>query len=199
MQVTRALVLNTILVVAIVLAAIGGVVIVLRDTGRDGAIEIELPEPTVIAPSATAPTVTIKVYVSGEVNQPGVYELADEARADEALRVAGGPTSNADLNRVNLAKRLADEEQLHIPGRGEPQSDASPAAPGDSPGSQIIDLNTATAEQLQTLPNIGPTRAQAIIGFRNSNGPFEEVEDLRQIGGIGSATLESIRDLVEVR
>ena len=116
------LVLNILLVAGIVATAAGGAVLVFRDAGTQDGVTIALDEPE-SAPASGAqaertPT-TIKVYVSGEARRPGVYELPSDARADDALQAAGGPTSDAALELVNLAKKAADEEQIHIPGQSD--------------------------------------------------------------------------------
>ena len=187
--------LNVLLAAAIIATAAGGIVLMFRSADRSDGVVVTMPTPTT-APDAAGST--IKVYVSGQANLPGVYELPSDSRADDALRAAGGPTSQADLDSVNLAKRLSDEEQVHIPGRDEDGSAAS-KGPGAASTPGMVLLNTATAEELETLPNIGPSRAKAIIEYREENGPFARVDDLTSVSGIGTGILESIRDLIEVR
>ena len=189
--------LNVLLAAAIIATAAGGIVLMFRSADRSEGVVVTIPTP-VAAPDVTVADSTIKVYVSGQANLPGVYELPAGSRADEALQAAGGPTSQADLDSVNLAKRLSDEEQVHIPGRDEDVSAAS-KGPGAASTPGMVLLNTATAEDLETLPNIGPSRAKAIIEYREENGPFARVDDLTSVSGIGTGILESIRDLVEVR
>ena len=187
--------LNILLAVAIIATAAGGIVLMFRSADRSDGVVVTMPTPTT-PPNAAGST--IKVYVSGQANLPGVYELAAGSRADDALRAAGGPTSQADLDSVNLAKRLSDEDQIHIPGRGEGRS-AVPTQSNASSSTGKVLLNTATAQELETLPNIGPSRAKAIIEYREKNGPFARVDDLTNVSGIGTGILESLRDLVEVR
>ena len=189
--------LNILLAAAIIATAAGGIVLMFRSADRFDGVVVTMPTPTT-APDVAAAGSTIKVYVSGQANLPGVYELPADSRVDDALRAAGGPTSQADLDSVNLAKRLSDEDQIHIPSRDEGRS----AVPTQSNASSLSDkvlLNTASAEELETLPNIGPSRAKAIIEYREKNGPFARVDDLTNVSGIGTGILESIRDLVEVR
>ena len=202
--------LNILLVVSIVAALAGGAALMFRDGGSQDGVTITLDEPaasTVGARTEQMAPATIKVYVSGEARRPGVYELPSDARADDALQAAGGPTSNAALELVNLAKKVADEEQLHIPGQsdrgdsgavanGIPSASAGNAGLG---GSGKLDINTATAEEFTSLPNIGPSRAAAIVDYREREGPFGSVDDLQNVGGIGEKITDSIRDLVEVR
>lgn len=204
------LALNILLVVGIVATIAGGAVLLFRDLGSADGITIALDEPVAAAtPSmyAEVPT-TIKVYVSGAARRPGVYELSADARLDDALQAAGGPTSDAALEMINLAKRLADEDHIHIPGQVDTgarrvQDEASlPTAPAglseqDGPGR--LNINTATVEELTSLPNIGPSRAAAIVDYREREGPFSSVDDLMNVGGIGEKITDSIRDLVAVR
>ena len=189
--------LNILLAAAIIATAAGGIVLMFRSADRSDGVVVTMPTPTT-APDVAAAGSTIKVYVSGQANLPGVYELPADSRVDDALRAAGGPTSQADLDSVNLAKKLSDEVQIHIPSRDEGRSAASTGSKGSSPPGKVL-LNTATGEDLETLPNIGPSRAKAIIEYREKNGPFARVDDLTNVSGIGTGILESIRDLVEVR
>ena len=201
------LVLNILLVVGIVATVVGGVVLLFRDSGSSGAVTITLDESeterTFTEITANIPA-TIKVYVSGEARYPGVYELPTDARADDALQAAGGPTSNAALELVNLAKKVSDEEQLHIPGqsdRGDFREGIPPSSAGNAGASSAgkLNINTATVEEFTSLPNIGPSRAAAIVDYREREGPFVSVDDLQNVGGIGEKITNSIRDLVEVR
>ena len=187
--------LNILLAAAIIATAAGGIVLMFRSADRSDGVVVTMPTPTTAPDAARS---TIKVYVSGQANLPGVYELQADSRVDDALRAAGGPTSQADLDSVNLAKRLSDEDQIHIPSRGEGRSAVPTQSNASSPSGKVL-LNTATAEELETLPNIGPSRAKAIIEHREKNGPFARVDDLTNVSGIGTGILESIRDLVEVR
>ena len=202
--------LNILLVVGIVATVAGGAVLMFRDSGSSEGITITLDEPALaVTPAmyAEVPT-TIKVYVSGEARHPGVYELPADARSDDALQAAGGPTSDAALETINLAKRLSDEDHIHIPGQADTevmqiQDEASlPTASAGLPGqggSRRLNINTATAEELTSLPNIGPSRAAAIVDYREREGPFDSVDDLTNGGGIGEKITDSIRDLVAVR
>ena len=201
--------LNILLAAGIVATVIGGAALMFRDGGSQDGVTITLDEPE-SAPGVgarTEQTTTIKVYVSGEARWPGVYELPSDARADDALQAAGGPTSDAALELVNLAKKVADEEQLHIPGQsdrgdfGAVPNGIPPTSAGNAgiSGSGKLNINTATLEEFTSLPNIGPSRAAAIVDYREREGPFGSVDDLQNVGGIGEKITDSIRDLVEVR
>ncbi|MDO5750594.1 MAG: helix-hairpin-helix domain-containing protein [Rothia sp. (in: high G+C Gram-positive bacteria)] len=179
------------------------------------------------ASASASKTASIRVHVAGAVQAPGVYSLPADARAQDALIAAGGAREEADLNRVNLAAPLSDGMQLYIPAQGEAipatqtgaqngsaqggaqgptsQKGAQSQAKGGS-GSQgssgiqngKVNLNTATLEELQTLPKVGPALAQRIIDWRTEHGGFSSVEELDSVPGIGPATMNLLRPLVTV-
>ncbi|MDN5899856.1 MAG: ComEA family DNA-binding protein [Brachybacterium sp.] len=166
----------------------------------DAAAAGSTPGPT-SNPSETAATgpSEIVVHVSGAVAAPGVVQLSGDARVDDALRAAGGATDDADLSVVNLARPLADGEQIHVPVPGEAPRDR-PAAEPDSvggleepSGGALIDLNSAGPAELEELPGVGPAIAQRILEHREKNGPFHAVDGLLEVSGIGPSTLEEIR------
>ena len=159
----------------------------------------------------------VAVHVVGAVQQPGVYHLAAGSRGDDAVRLAGGATSQADLKRVNLAAMLVDGQQLWIPRIGEriPQNTLPNTLPIMSPNAvsgagappnavpsngvpALVDINQATVADLDRLPGIGPSTARAIVDHRTRNGPFASVDDLLAVRGIGPAKLAELRALVRV-
>jgi competence protein ComEA len=150
----------------------------------------------VSAPAARRAT----VHVVGAVHDPGVYRLADGARVQDAIARAGGATARADLQAINLAAKVADGQQVVVPRRGTAPAAASPGAPAAAAGaaSAPVNLNSATAEQLDTLDGVGPSTAQKILDFRTAHGGFSSVDDLAQIPGIGPKKLESLRQQVTV-
>jgi competence protein ComEA len=152
-------------------------------------------EPIKLLPAPTqAP---IMVYVSGEVNDPGLYTLPFNSRIDDAIKAAGGFTTLADTSGLNLAKFAEDGEQIDIPGLSLP--DAIVMSPElRQPISNQVDINLATLEQLDALPEIGPITAQNIIDYRNANGPFGRIEDILDVPGIGPKTFDQIKDLITV-
>ncbi len=157
---------------------------------------IEIIEPT---PDPASTPGEIGVHVVGAVVNPGVYFLRQGSRVEDALEAAGGPTEEADLVRVNLAKRVYDEEQIYVPRLGEENPPLSP--PSTSSGGQVggkININTATAAELDTLPGIGPVLAQRIIDYRKANGPFAAIEDIKNVQGIGEGIFEEIKELIFV-
>jgi competence protein ComEA len=141
-----------------------------------------------------APAAEIQVYVAGAVVRPGVYYLRDGDRWIDALEAAGGPTVDADLESVNLARRLRDEDQVLVPRLGETAVLGATYAPSD----ERIDINSAPAALLETLPGIGPTRAGNIVESRQQNGPFERPEELVERGLIPQSVFEQILDLIVV-
>jgi competence protein ComEA len=157
------------------------------------------PSPSAVA-SSTAPPALV-VHVTGAVRRPGLVQLPAPARVADALDAAGGPTRNAELTSVNLARPLVDGEQLLVLVKGQDPPVALPSdprGPGTSPVHAPIDLNTATLEQLDTLPGVGPVLAQRIVDWRNEHGRFGSTEELREVSGIGAATFADLAPLVRV-
>lgn len=151
------------------------------------------------APSRPAKAVAAKLLVidvAGAVRRPGLYRLREGSRIDDAIAAAGGPTAKAQLDAVNRAAPIADGEQVVVPGRGVTGAPAaSPPAAGSSP-SAPLDLNTATAEQLDSLPGIGPVTAQKILDYRQAHGAFHSVAELEGVPGIGPGRLSQLKGLV---
>jgi competence protein ComEA len=169
------------------------------------------PPPVVDANFASPPLTsgaapgTILVHVDGAVKRPGLYSLPEGARVADAVEAAGGPRLPADLRAVNLAEALVDGQKLEIPKKGAEAVPAAPALPttpvpsSTAPGSvTMVDLNTADAVALETLPEVGPVTAAAIIEYREQSGGFSSVDELLDVSGIGPATLEAMRPFVTV-
>ena len=128
------------------------------------------------------------------VRAPEVYQLPAAARMKDLVLAAGGLAPDADLDRINLAEPLKDGAHVHIPRQGESAPDSSA---GDAPAqNELIDLNTATAADLDGLPGIGQALAQRIVDYRSANGPFKSVDDLQSVKGIGAALLAKIAPLI---
>jgi competence protein ComEA len=155
--------------------------------------------PAAVAPlvrvpsSAQAQRPLLVVHVVGAVRRAGLFRLRDGSRVADALARAGGPTRRADLAAVNLAAPLVDGEQVVVPRRGAGGSVTGAAAPG---AGAKVSLGSATVEQLDELPGVGPVTAQKIVDWRTTHGPFRSVEDLDDVPGIGPARIEQLRDLV---
>jgi competence protein ComEA len=140
------------------------------------------------------------VHVAGAVVEPGVYQLMGGARVRDAIVAAGGPTASADWNVLNLAASVADGVKVYVPEVGEELSlsslTASPAPAAGSLPIGPVDVNIAAADELESLPGVGPATAAAIVTERERNGPFLDVDDLDRVPGIGPAKLEALRGLV---
>lgn len=136
----------------------------------------------------------IIVHVAGAVRRPGVYHLPAGSRVYEAVERAGGVLEDAREGGVNQAAPLQDGQQVYIPRQGEEALPLPPPGSLSSPGK--VNINTASQQELETLPGIGPARGQAIIREREKNGPFRSVDEITRVPGIGQVTLENLRDLV---
>ena len=163
-------------------------------------IVVSTPEPT-WTPLPTPTLAPIRVHVAGAVCQPAVYELPAGSIVQHAVDAAGGPSSDADLDCINLALELRDQQQVYVPCKGE--ANPPPPVSGGAPGSggqvgAVVNINAATAAELETLPRIGPATAQRIIEYREANGPFAAIEDIQNVPGIGPATFEGLKDLITV-
>jgi competence protein ComEA len=137
------------------------------------------------------------VYVSGAVREPDVYRLPPGSIVEDAVEAAGGATDDADLECINLAQELADQQHVHVPRAGE-ESPPPALSGGQAAGDHAININTATASELEELPGIGPVMAARIVDFREANGPFAGVEDIQDVVGIGPATFDGLKDLIAV-
>lgn len=139
------------------------------------------------------------VHVSGAVRAPGIVTLSPGARVVDAVAAAGGLTDEGDAAGVNLARPVADGEQLIVPRHGEtvPQAGTSATTAGGGPGG-TVNLNTASLTELQTLPRIGPAIAQRIVDWRSANGRFRSVSDLLQVAGVGQKLFDGVKDKVTV-
>jgi len=179
---------------------LGGAGVLLYVRGQHSTL-VEADEP-ILVPVPAGPTGRgeIVVDVSGEVAEPGVYRLTADARVMDAVERAGGATADGDLTALNLAARLHDGDQIMVPSTSTPGSPA--AGGGRTPhGARRISLNSATAEQLESLPGIGPVYAQQIIDYRNrkmleEGHGFESVDELLNVPGIGPKRLAALRDRV---
>jgi len=140
------------------------------------------------------------VHVAGAVRRPGLVRLAAGARVADAIAAAGGPGRQAQLASVNLARPLTDGEQLLVLRKGEVPiaGTGAPAAGGPAAADAVVDLNTATLEQLDTLPGVGPVLAQRILDWRQQNGRFGSIDELREVAGIGDATFADLKPRVRV-
>lgn len=179
---------------------LGGTIFMLRRS--------EPPPLTIVSPTPR-PTATIAmviVDVRGAVAKPGVYTLPVGSRVQDVLAQAGGALSNAETRPLNLARKLNDGEQLYVPTVGEVAPTPAPAAvPAKSGASSTkapigkININTASVEELDALPGIGPALGQRIVDYRTQNGSFGTIEDLKKVRGIGDKSFEEIKGLITVQ
>jgi competence protein ComEA len=172
-------------------------VLLVRHLGGSGSAA---PVVTPLRPPARAakPTAAklLVIDVAGAVRRPGLYRLQAGSRIDDAIAAAGGVTAKAQLDAVNLAAPIADGEQIVVPGRGAAgAAAASPPAAASAP-SAPLDLNSATLEQLESLPGIGPVTAQKILDYRQAHGAFHAVAELEGVPGIGPAHMAQLKGLV---
>ncbi|MDY7041567.1 MAG: helix-hairpin-helix domain-containing protein, partial [Chloroflexota bacterium] len=148
--------------------------------------------------------VPLRVYVTGAVANPDVYFLEAGCIVRDALVAAGGANADADLNRINLAQQVCDQQQVYVPRIGEENpplplaASSPPTAPGSVSATGKVNVNTATSEELDTLPGIGPAIAQRIIEYRQANGPFQSIEEIKNVSGIGDKLFEKLKDLITV-
>jgi len=175
--------------VVLALAAVAVAVLITAVTPH-GSSSVVAPSSTAIPDAAAGPV--IYVHILGQVTHPGLYALHDGDRAVDIVAAAGGFTDEADPAALNLARFLSDGEQIVVPAVGE----APPATGTGAAADGSVNINTADAAALETLPRIGPAMAQRILDWREKNGRFASVDDLLDVPGIGAATLDGLRDLV---
>jgi len=171
------------------------------------AVEELEPEPAAESVSSEPILpVEVAIDVKGAVSMPGIYTMSSNERVNDAINKAGGLTEKADAAAVNLAQKVQDEMVIYVPAEGEeaPPIQSAPPVPSDSRNSEgaskaLININTADSTALQELPGIGESKAQAIIDFRETDGPFSTVDDLKNVSGIGDKTFEKLSPLIVVQ
>lgn len=145
----------------------------------------------------------IKVYVAGEVNSPGVIELEEGSRIEDAIQGAGGVKAEANLKNINLAYEVSDGEKIYIPNLSEESEEENMLEPNTSNSSTNakgkVNINKATATELTSVPGIGASTAQKIITYREENGKFQTIEDVKKVSGIGDSKFESMKDFIAVK
>lgn len=201
---------SIIAVIVLMLVIISGTIYIRQER----ATEIGLGEATELKePASPTPTevqieiepVEISVYICGYVNSPGVVKVKEGTRLDEAIGLAGGAMEEADLNAVNLAYRLTDEDMIYIPKKGEKLQDKSKTIPGVNTIKSItesklgkVNINTAGEKELDTLDGVGPATAKAIMQYREQKGHFKSIEDIKKVKGIGDAKFNKMKDNITV-
>lgn len=187
-------ILNIIIGILVGLFLAGGIWVVSRAPKGESIVLRPAPTPE-----------PLRVHVAGAVVRPGVYTLDENSRVEDAVDAAGGFVVEADKNALNLAAHLEDGERLDIPYVSGFIPDSASGfvvitegTPSPLAGEDLVDINTASLEELDKLPGIGPTIAQRIIDYRTANGPFASINDIVNVAGIGSATFAEIQDLITV-
>ncbi|MGO2629064.1 MAG: helix-hairpin-helix domain-containing protein [Enterococcus italicus] len=158
--------------------------------------DVSVPTEQTTQTTTSVPQQIILVDIKGAVKKPGVYELPINARLHELVNVAGGLTDDAEDRQANMAIVLADQQLVYIPRKGETveQTNQTPQAGNESK----VNINTASAEELQTLTGIGEKKAQAIIDYRTQNGNFQSIDQLTEVDGFGEKTVEKLRDSITI-
>lgn len=147
----------------------------------------------------------IKVYITGEINLPGVKELELGARLEDLINVAGGLTKDADIKKVNLAYQLEDGQKIYIPNINDETDEIITTENGEGiienleESSEVVNINKADIEDLLKLPGVGESLAQRIINYREENGKFKNIEDLKNVSGIGEKKFESLKEYIVVK
>lgn len=139
----------------------------------------------------------IIIHIAGAVENEGIIKLKEESRIADAIEMAGGLTIEADIKNVNLAQKVQDGQKIYIPEKGE-EIETNIETKEMQNDNQKININTATQTQLETLSGIGPSTAQKIIEYRNKNGKFEDIEEIKNVSGIGESKYESIKEDITV-
>lgn len=183
------------LAVVLALLALGGRFALGREETRAPAA------PPAVLRAEEAPARMLVVHVVGAVRRPGLYRLPEGSRVQDALERAGGPRAKAELAAVNLAAPVADGQQVVVPARGAGHapgvSGSGSSGAAGLPGG-TVHLNSATLDELDTLPGVGPITAQKILDYRAANGAFRSVDELDAVPGIGPTRLEELRPLVDL-
>jgi competence protein ComEA len=199
-----------IIFIGLLLTALAGAVVFYVRRPAQGTVEILPVEPTATATPSPSPTpAMVRVYVTGAVVNSDVYFLPQGSIIKDAILAAGGFTQDANPERINQALELKDQQQIHVPRQGEenpppsvqdgPANDSNTGDSSPAPATgERININTATPDQLDTLPGIGPAIAQRIIDYREKIGGFKRIEQITEVSGIGEATFAKIKDLITV-
>jgi competence protein ComEA len=171
---------------------------ILRGAGAPTQTLAGVGAPRAVTAAPTVTAAAVYVDVAGAVTKPGLFLLPRDARLVDAIAAAGGFAADAQRDAVNLARPLADGEQIVVPRQGEQPPASTPSRGSTGQNGGRIDLNTADSAALETLPRVGPALATRILQWRAKNGRFTSVDDLLAVPGIGDKMLEALRDLVTV-
>jgi competence protein ComEA len=190
---------KTVLALTVVLAVATGLALHHYWTGRPRTVSVPppVPAPVPFRSAASPPSAPLTVDVAGKVARPGLRRLPKGSRVADALAAAGGPLPGANITTLNLARPLADGEQILIGVTPSMPAAGDPAAAGAA-ATAPLDLNAATVAQLDALPGVGPVLAQHILDFRTQHGPFTSLQQLRQVPGIGDRKFATLKSLVQL-
>lgn len=169
----------------------------IREEKKEPSIIIEEKDNSKISNTKVA------VHIGGAVKSPGLYYLPADSRVADAIQIAGGTTSDADLDAINLASKVADGSKILVPSKVRRLNESTAeetlqSESSESSNTKKININTASAKELEELPGIGPALANRIVSYRETNGPFKSIEDLKKVSGIGEKRFEAIKDLIVV-
>lgn len=198
------------IVISIVIAICAIIYFFVTNRNSDNYEEILTNEDVVqstISEQTVEETPKIKVYVTGEVNSPGVIELDEGARIQDAIEGSGGIKPEANLKDINLAYEVSDGEKIYIPNLSEESSEtcqekenlSTSASNAGTSSTGKVNINKATASELTNVPGIGASTAQKIVSYRDENGKFKSVEDIKNVSGIGASKYESMKDYITVK
>jgi len=195
---------------AIVVAALGVRYLVLPRSASGGmapALVLSAASPSAQASASSGAPAELVVYVCGAVRRPGVVRLPAGARVADALELAGGPTARAELSAVNLAAKVGDGQQIVVPERAATGAAVTAPAAGTAgatgvapaaTGGALVNINTASLTELESLSGVGPSTAQKIIDYRTANGGFTSIEQLMDVSGIGDAKFAAVKDAITI-
>lgn len=190
-------IIRTAAVIMLIIAA----VLVFEMKGNNDTITVkEAGEKAAAATETTEEKETQNMYVDmgGEVMSPGVYKMKSGSRVFEAIEKAGGLTAKADTTAINQAEQVKDGQKITIPARTSRSSTAESGGTVSSPGTSMININTADSADLQEIPGVGPVTAEKIIEYRNQNGDFRQKSDIKNVSGIGDKTYAKMKDKITV-
>ncbi len=182
------------LLFAAIVVALGGIILFQAIRPRTQPIVLLTAVP-LASPESTPTPSPLRVYVSGAVQKPDVVLVPPGSIVKDALLAAGGAAEDADLDRINLALAVVEGQHIYVPRTGEVDLPVQPLAQRSSSGLKV-NINTADATALESLPGIGPALAQRILDYRQAQGPFARIEDIQEVSGIGPATFAKIQDLI---
>ncbi|SFL80868.1 competence protein ComEA [Gracilibacillus orientalis] len=163
---------------------------------NDAADQMMENNPELLEEEKTVPT-EYKIDIKGEIENPGVYQVTENDRVEDAIQLAGGFNSKADKQMINLAERVYDEMVIHVPAKGE-NAEGTHQMKDMGSDDQKVKVNLASIEEMQTIPGIGEVKANAIMEYRETYGRFEKIEDLTKVSGIGEKTVEKLKEYVRI-